>query len=131
MDILTVVVVAVVLLIILLQIYSVIKSKKSAGKPIPFEKIESTLSEKLKDKKALIYFHSPSCHNCKTLSPIIDKLKKDFDNIESVDISKNLDTAKGFGIMGTPALIFVNNNFVDSVHLGIISEEFITSKLQS
>lgn len=131
MDILTIVVVAVVLLIISFQIYSIIKSKRSVGKPIPFEKIASELSEKLKDKKALVYFHSPSCHNCKTLSPIIDRLKKDFTNIESVDISNDIDTARAFGILGTPALIFVNNNFVDSVHLGIKSEDFIKSKLQS
>jgi thiol-disulfide isomerase/thioredoxin len=131
LDTLTIVVVTVVLLIFSFQIYSVIKSKKSAGKPIPFEKIESSLSEKLKNKKALIYFHSPSCHNCKTLSPIIDKLKHEFGNIESIDISKDLETARAFSIMGTPALIFVNNNLVDSVHLGIKSEEFIRAKLQS
>jgi len=131
LDILTIVIIAVVVLIISFQLYSVIKSKKSVGKAIPFEKMDQELSEKLKNKKALIYFHSPSCHNCKLLSPIIKKLKIDFANIESVDISNDIDTARAFGIMGTPALIFIDNNFVDSVHLGIKSEEFIKAKLQS
>jgi len=117
------------LLIISFQIYTIINSKRSAGKSIPFEKLKSGLSEKLKDKKALIYFHSPSCHNCKTLTPIIEELKTELRNIESIDISKDINTARAFGIMGTPALIFVNNNIVESVHLGLKSEKFIHTKL--
>ncbi len=129
MDVLAIIGVSVVLLIISFQIYTVIKSKMSAGKSIPFEKLNSSVSEKLKDKKGLIYFYSPTCHNCKTVTPIVDKLKVEFPNIESIDLSKDIDTARAFGIMGTPALIFINDNLVDSVHLGIKSEEFIRTKL--
>ncbi len=111
-----------------MQIYFIIKSKRTAGKPIPFEKLDTEISRKIKNKKGLLYFFSPSCHSCKTQTPIIEKLKSELPNIISVDLSKDINTARAFGIMGTPAIVFVNNNIVDSIYLGVKNENFIRTK---
>jgi len=122
------IIIGLILAFVLMQVYLVIKSKRTAGKPIPFENINNLVAEKIKNKKGLLYFFSPNCHSCKTQTPIIDKLKNEFPNIISIDLSKDIGTARAFSIMGTPAIVFVNNNFVDSIHLGVKSETFIRNK---
>lgn len=122
------IIIGLILAFVLMQVYLVIKSKRTAGKPIPFENINNLVAEKIKNKKGLLYFFSPNCHSCKTQTPIIEKLKNEFPNIISIDLSKDIGTARAFSIMGTPAIVFVNNNFVDSIHLGVKSETFIRNK---
>ncbi len=122
------IIIGLILAFVLMQVYLVIKSKRTAGKPIPFENINNLVAEKIKNKKGLLYFFSPNCHSCKTQTPIIEKLKNEFPNIISIDLSKDISTARAFSIMGTPAIVFVNNNFVDSIHLGVKSETFIRNK---
>jgi len=113
---------------ILKQIYLIIKSKNAAGKPIPFDKLNDAISKKIKNKKGMLYFFSPICSVCKTQTPVVEKLKNIYPNIISIDISKDIKTAKAFNIMGTPSIVFVNNNFVDSIYIGFKSENFIRNK---
>ncbi len=122
------IIIGLILAFVLMQVYLIIKSKRTVGKPIPFENINNLVAEKIKNKKGLLYFFSPNCHSCKTQTPIIEKLKNEFPNIISIDLSKDINTAKAFSIMGTPAIVFVDNNFVDSIHLGVKSETFIRNK---
>lgn len=114
---------------VLKQVYLVIKSKRKAGKPVPFDKLSEHITNQIKNKNGLLYFFSPVCHSCKTQTPVIEKLKTEFPNIISVDISKDMATARAFSIMGTPAIVFVSNNIVNSIHLGVKPENFIRNKL--
>jgi len=125
------IIVGLIFAFILMQIYLVIKSKRIAGKPIPFNNLNETIAKKVKNKKSLLYFFSPNCHSCKTQTPVIEKLKNEFPNIISIDLSKDIETARAFSIMGTPAIVFVNNNLVDSIHLGVKSETFIRNKFNN
>jgi len=123
-------VISLIALFILFQIYVLIKPKRSVGIIVPYEKIDSEIANKIKDKKSLLYFHSPSCHNCKTQTPIIEKLKKEFESIISVDTTKNLKTARTFNVMGTPSLLFLGSNKIKGFYVGVKNEVFIREKLQ-
>ncbi|MCB0745132.1 MAG: thioredoxin family protein [Ignavibacteriae bacterium] len=118
-----------VTLFITFQIYVFVKSKKSVGNPIPFDTINNEIANKIKDKKSLIYFYSPSCHNCKKQTPIIEKLKSEFQSIISVDISKDLETARAFNIMGTPSILLLGTKTIEGVFVGVKNESFIREKL--
>ena len=125
------IIIGLILAFVLMQVYLIIKSKRTVGKPIPFEKLNDFVAEKIKNKKGLLYFFSPNCSSCKTQTPIIEKLKNEFPNIISIDLSKDIKTARAFSIMGTPAIVFVNNNFVDSIYLGVKTETFIRNKFNN
>jgi thiol-disulfide isomerase/thioredoxin len=129
-NIVLIVVLAIVVFFIAFQSFIYVKSKKMVGNSIPFDKIDKSITEKIKDKNSILYFHSPACHNCKTQTPIIDKLKKEFDSIISVDVSKDLNTARTFQIMGTPSLLFLGKQNIEGIYIGVKNENFIREKLQ-
>ncbi len=127
------VIIGVVLLssFILFQIFMLVKSKRTVGNEIPYDKIDNDIAGKIKNKKGLLYFHSPTCHNCKKQTPIIEKLKPEFDSVVSVDVTKKLKTAKAFNVMGTPSLLFVGANKIEGFYVGIKNENFIREKLHA
>lgn len=116
-------------LFVLFQIYIFLKSKMSVGNSIPFEKMNSNLATQIKNKKSILYFYSPTCHNCKAQTPIIEKLKKEFASIISINIAEDLETAKLFNVMGTPSLLFLDNNKIAGFYVGVRNESFIRNKL--
>jgi len=124
-----IVIIALASLFFLTQIGFYIKSKKSVGNPIPFDKIDKGVVEGLRDKKGLIYFHSPTCHNCKTQTPIIEKLSKENESIISVDVSKKINTARALSVMGTPSIIMFSNNKIQNYFVGVKDEKFLSEHL--
>jgi thiol-disulfide isomerase/thioredoxin len=124
-----IIIIVVIVLFISLQLYIFLKSKKSIGKPIPFDILDDGIVDKMKDKKGLIYFQSPSCHNCKNVTPIIDELTTERDNIISIDASKDAETSRAFSIMGTPSFIFFSNNNIANYFVGAKSKDFLIEKL--
>lgn len=105
------------------QYFLILKSKRIIGKNILFEKLRPDLREKLENKRTLIYFYSQNCSACKAQAPVIEKLKKEDFNIVSIDVSRDLETARVFGIMGTPSIAILENNFVQEFLVGYQDEE--------
>ena len=118
-------------LIFVFQILVYIKSKKSVGKLIPYNEMDQELIEQIKGKIGLIYFYSPRCSNCKTQTPIIDKVSEKFNNIISIDTSENLQVAKAFNVLGTPSIIFFADDKIRGYFVGVKSEAFLIEKLKS
>ncbi|MCW8849093.1 MAG: thioredoxin family protein [Melioribacteraceae bacterium] len=116
-------------LILLFQAWGYIKSKKSVGSDIQYSDIEEEFVEKLKDKKGLIYFYSPQCHNCNIQSPIIEKISNNYSNIISIDASSHLKTARIFNVLGTPSTIIFSGNKIKGYYVGVKSEDFLIDKL--
>ncbi len=126
-----IVIIVLLSLFIFFQVGFYIKSKQSGGYQISFDKIENEIGEQIKDQKGLLYFHSPSCDNCKTQTPIIEKLKNKINNIISIDASQNPKTSRALNVMGTPSIIFFSGNIIRGYYVGVKSESFIVDKLQS
>ncbi len=118
------------LLFFSLQFMMVSQAKKSKGKKI------SGLQGKLKSlekngSKGLVYFFSPGCRACKYQTPIIKELQSSNKNIFDVDISRDMETAKVFGIKATPTTILVQDGVVKRVLLGVKQKEDLKSYLQN
>ncbi len=111
-----------------LQMSMVLSARKSKGKKI------SGLQGKLKilernGSKGLVYFFSPGCRACKYQTPIIKELQSSDKNIFDVDISKDLQTARAFGIKATPTTVLIENGVVKQVMLGVKQKEDLRSYL--
>lgn len=120
---------AFVLLIFGLQLTMVISAKKSKGKKI------TGLQGRLKalersGSKGLIYFFSPTCRTCKYQTPIIKELQSNNRNVFDVDISKDMQTARVFGIKATPTTILMENGAVKEVLLGVKQKEYLKAYLR-
>ncbi len=63
------------------------------------------------------------------MTPLVDKLQNEFNNLHKVNVANEKDIAKKFGVMGTPALILLENSTIASYQLGIKNEGFIRKLL--
>ena len=122
------IILALVLLFFSLQMSMIISARKSKGKKV------TGLQGKLKTlerngSKGLVYFFSPGCRACKYQTPIIKELQSRHRNIFDIDISKDMQTARLFGIKATPTTILLENGMVKQVLLGVKQKEDLKAYL--
>ena len=66
----------------------------------------------------LLYFFSPGCGACKTMTPAVEELARKSPGIRAVDISRDMASARAFGIIGTPSLVVMREGLVADVRVG-------------
>ncbi|MCX8056005.1 MAG: thioredoxin family protein, partial [Ignavibacteria bacterium] len=81
--------------------------------------------------KLIVYFYSPNCTACRYQAPVIEELKKKNFNTLSIDVSKDLQVARIFGVMGTPSIALMKGNLVKEFFVGYQDEEKLTQFYQS
>jgi len=106
------------------------KAKQNEGKVLELDSFDRRIVEYLKKEKSLFYFYAPNCSACKRQQPIIDKLQKEFNNIIKIDVSKDLPTARKFGVMATPTMVLMNKNKIQEIFIGLRPEALLRSKLR-
>jgi thioredoxin-like negative regulator of GroEL len=107
----------------------VLAARKSRGKELTGLKGKLKGLEK-KGSKGLVYFFSPSCHACKAQTPIIKELQSSNKNVFDVDISRDMETAKIFGIKATPTTMIVENGTISQVLLGVKQKDVLRKYLR-
>lgn len=122
------IVISVILLVFSLQFMMIIGARKLKGKNISGLQGKLKILEK-KGSKGLIYFFSPSCRACKVQTPIVKELQKSIKNVFDVDISRDMQTAKVFGIKATPTTVIVENGTVKNVLLGVKQKNVLKNYL--
>lgn len=80
--------------------------------------------------RVLLYFFSPTCGACRSITPIVDRLAQEHDNVFKVDISQNAALPRSLGVMGTPSSISLAHGKVEEVVLGPVNEAKLRSMLQ-
>lgn len=124
MDSILYIILAIVGFILFMQIFVRVSTLLKKGKEITG--ISGELGNKIKaSEKLLVYFFSPTCAACKAITPIIDQMKKEKSNIYKIDVSQKPEISRGFGVMGTPATILVENKKISQYILGAKSEAFL------
>lgn len=60
---------------------------------------------------AIVDFMAEWCAPCQTLKPILNDLSADINDVDfcTVDIDKNIDLAKKYGVYSVPTMIFFKN----------------------
>ena len=104
-------------LVIGLRVLMAFRASRLKGRPAP--ELVGKVGKHLKSgKPALFYFYSPSCGACAAMTPLVKRMEKDCRGVFPVDISRDMDTARKFGVMATPTTIAVNSGIVEQVLIG-------------
>lgn len=128
MDILFYIVMIFVGFILFIQIYARLQGVLKRGKSIP--QVDGKIGKALaRNPRTLLYFYTPTCSACKVMTPVIDRLQKEFDNILKVNLANDMETGKKFGVMGTPSLVLVEENKIKSFIVGARNESAIRKLL--
>ncbi len=82
-------------------------------------------------KAVLIDFYADWCGPCKMLSPVIEQIAKERDDIKvvKIDVDKETDLARQFGIMSIPTVMVIKDGKVKNTSLGFKSKEAILALL--
>ena len=76
----------------------------------------------------LLDFYATWCGPCKMLSPIIDELSEDRSlEVVKIDIDKNEDLVKEFGIMSVPTIVLLKDNKEVARNIGFIRKNDLES----
>lgn len=81
----------------------------------------------------VVDFFATWCGPCKMLSPVIDELSGELENVNfvKVDIDQSMDLAQKFKIVSVPTLkVFKNGKEVDTL-MGFMPKEVLKSKVEA
>lgn len=82
-----------------------------------------------KGKAALFYFYSPSCGACASMTPAVKEMSKSQEGVFPVDISKDMGTARKFGVMATPTVVVVKDRTIQEILIGPQPVSALTGRL--
>ncbi len=122
------IVLGIVAVFFLLQFFMGLKMKMKKGKGVP--DLTGAHGRMISNgSKVLMYFYSPNCRACKTLTPILRGLSKKHKNVFSINITKDMDTARKLGVLGTPSIVLVDGGIIKEFMAGAIAESEIIALL--
>ena len=84
------------------------------------------LSEVLSNEKLVIVdFFATWCGPCKMLSPILNEIDNEYDNVEiyKVDVDENQETTMRYGVTAMPTLVFFKNGQEVERQVGLMPKE--------
>ena len=111
------------------QYFMVLKMKFKKGKPVP--DLTGVYGKAVKSgKTALFYFYSPSCGACRTMTPVVEGYTKNNPRCFKIDVSKDMATARAFGIMGTPSTVLIEKGTIKDFLVGPRPQSELTDMLE-
>lgn len=112
--------VLVLILVAALQLMMYLRARRQEGRAAP--PLEEVLPAGVApQQRMLLYFYSEHCGPCKTVTPLVEALGQTHDGVVKVDVRRHMETARRFGIMGTPSLVRVDEGTISRVHMGGIT----------
>ena len=75
-------------------------------------------------ERAVVDFYATWCRPCKMFGPIFEELSEDSDiNFVKLDVDKNEDIARKYGVMTIPTVILFENGEEVKKHIGLMNKE--------
>ncbi len=121
----------IIVLMLILKFIMQKRAQKSKGKTVDLTIFDDQIKTLLKGEKSILYFNTPTCGACKTQAPIIDKLKEDLNFVGKIDLSKNNNASKEFGILGTPTTAIMKGNSIVEIFVGLKKYDFLKTKFEN
>lgn len=86
-------------------------------------------NNEIKEGIVLVDFYATWCGPCKMQSPIIDSLKEERSDIKimKVDVDKEEDVARTYGIMSIPTLMLFKDGKEVAKNVGFMPKEVLTN----
>ncbi len=115
-------------LFVLFNLFPLVRARLARGRSVP--ELDALLTaEQRQAPHLLVYFWSPSCGMCRSMTPVIDRLAAERHDVLKVNVAESMALAKHFGVMATPSLAVVENGVVKNLLLGAKTEPQIRSLL--
>ncbi|MBQ9315114.1 MAG: thioredoxin [Clostridia bacterium] len=85
------------------------------------------------DKKVLVDFYATWCGPCQVLSPIVDEVAMERNDVKFVriDVDKNDDLASEYGIYSIPTLVVIENGKESNRSIGLIDKSRIVKLIDN
>lgn len=115
---LMIVLLALAAFLILMPMLTYLSARRQIGRPVDGE------------SDRLIYFYSPKCGPCRSMTPIIDQLAERNPQVSKVDVLQEPETARTFNIRATPTTVLVKHNRVLDIALGAKTQTQLETLLQ-
>ncbi len=111
--------------LILMPMLSYLSARRQVGR-----EIDSTATNAGQGDR-LIYFYSPRCGPCRSMTPLIDQLSQQHPGeVVKVDVRQDPASARAFNIRATPTTVLVKDNRVLDMALGGKSQAQLEKMLQ-
>jgi len=112
------------------QLFAFVSARRNRGKRVP--DLQGPLGAAVASGgPVLAYFFSPSCGACVRQTPVVERLRKEYPNVVSINVPENVQTARQFGVMGTPSIVLIRDGVVREFLLGFQPESRLRSLLSS
>ena len=114
---------------VFVQIYFAVQAWFKKGKPVA--EFSGPLGDKIRaGNRLMLYFYSPGCAACRTMTPVVDQLREENEAVHKIDLSRDMQLARTFGVMGTPAVVMVSGQRIEKYILGARNESFLRRLLE-
>ncbi len=111
----------IILVFVAIRFALVISMKQKQGRPAP--ELDGKMGKAIRrGKRVLLYFYGPTCPPCVQMAPIIEKIAQEVPNIYKIDVTKEMPIARKFGVMGTPAVVVIENGVIQQFKMGFQNE---------
>lgn len=77
-----------------------------------------------------IDFYATWCMPCKTMTPIIEEIAREYPEVKfvKIDIDKNEELAIKYNVMSIPTMLIMKNGEVTKTFIGVINKESIVKE---
>jgi thioredoxin 1 len=119
-----------IVVFVLINFLPLLRARRAGGRSVP--ELDALLTDAQRGQpRLLVYFWSPSCGMCRSMTPVIDKLAAERGDVLKVNAAESVTLAKHFGVMATPSLALVEQGVVKKLVVGARSEPQIRALLEA
>jgi thioredoxin 1 len=111
--------------LILMPMLTYLSARRQVGREIDSSAANAGQGDRL------IYFYSPKCSPCRSMTPIINQLSEQHPReVFKVDVQQDQESARIFNIRATPTTVLVKDSRVLDVALGAKNQVQLERMLQ-